>query len=325
MGTSKILPRIMVLLTAFSLSAQAHLTPEQQAAKETGLQLYNQYQADAAIGYLESAAWSGDAEAQYFLAEALRRNSRYMTQKAHDWYMVAAQQGNLSAMLRLTRIDKDFCTVLKNCPVSDIAYWIEQFKQAASERLKRQDPEAARLLYSFTSDVAWLKLAAEYGDAKSQYLLSRYYLDKNPCLPDSAPLTHIVERLLQASAEQGYSRAMMAYGWVRYFRYQNEAEYLNWMRKAAETGDIQALYDYALLVRNANHTFSWKPDLVTSYSLLSLIAALNSGGTPDFARRDLNELEQQMSEEQILESQALAAQWADSHPPLSYFPSRTRF
>jgi TPR repeat protein len=114
--------RLFRLLAVLSLcltslgQAWAQLTPDQQAAKERGLMLYNQHKAISATPFLRIAAEAGDSEAQYFLAESLRFNNRYMTTEAHHWYEAAAQQGDYYAMIRLGRSGNDLCTVMNNCP-----------------------------------------------------------------------------------------------------------------------------------------------------------------------------------------------------------------
>ncbi|WP_241077653.1 hypothetical protein [Phytopseudomonas seleniipraecipitans] len=53
---------VAVLLSGVALAAE--LIAEQQAAKEKGITLYNQYKAISAEPYLEKAAKAGDREAQ---------------------------------------------------------------------------------------------------------------------------------------------------------------------------------------------------------------------------------------------------------------------
>ncbi len=61
------------------------------------------------------AAEAGDREAQYYLAEDLRRTNRYMTEEAYSWYTTAAEQGNLYAMRQLSPIKSDLCIAMENC------------------------------------------------------------------------------------------------------------------------------------------------------------------------------------------------------------------
>lgn len=90
------------------------LTHAQQIAKENSITLYNQYK--TAEPELRIAAEAGDREAQYYLAEDLRRTSRYMTAEAYNWYTAAAEQGDLYAMRRLRSMEDDLCIAMGNCP-----------------------------------------------------------------------------------------------------------------------------------------------------------------------------------------------------------------
>lgn len=74
----------------------ADLTPEQLAAKEEGIALYNQHK-DGGEALLLIAAEAGDAESQYYLGEELRTQHRYVTPEAKKWFEAAAAQGDLYA------------------------------------------------------------------------------------------------------------------------------------------------------------------------------------------------------------------------------------
>ena len=93
----------LILIFGFIGTAFADLTPEQQSAKERGSVLYHQFKAISAELYLTIAAEAGDSESQFLLAEALRKNNRYMTEEAYHWLEEAARQGNSYAMIRLGR------------------------------------------------------------------------------------------------------------------------------------------------------------------------------------------------------------------------------
>ena len=84
-----------ILVWLFVSPAFADLTPEQQTAKERGSILYHQFKAISAEPYLTIAAEAGDSESQFLLAEALRKNNRYMTEEAYHWLDEAARQGML--------------------------------------------------------------------------------------------------------------------------------------------------------------------------------------------------------------------------------------
>ncbi|ROZ79299.1 hypothetical protein EF096_19985 [Pseudomonas neustonica] len=85
----------LILIWLLASPAFADLTPEQQAAKERGSVLYHQFKAISAEPYLTIAAEAGDSESQFLLAEALRKNNRYMTEEAYHWLEEAARQGML--------------------------------------------------------------------------------------------------------------------------------------------------------------------------------------------------------------------------------------
>ncbi|MEO8646128.1 MAG: sel1 repeat family protein, partial [Pseudomonas sp.] len=79
---------IAIFLLAFTSNAFAQLSPEQQIAKTRGITLYNQYKTAAAE--LRIAAEAGDAEAQFYLAEELRKEKQLMTAEAQKWYEASA-------------------------------------------------------------------------------------------------------------------------------------------------------------------------------------------------------------------------------------------
>lgn len=75
--------------------AALSLEPEIQATKDEGMRLYNISHSTAALPYLERAANAGDVEAMYYLGEATRLLGRGLTEEAMNWYLQAAEQGDL--------------------------------------------------------------------------------------------------------------------------------------------------------------------------------------------------------------------------------------
>jgi len=75
---------LAIAMTLLFLASQAfaQLTAPQETAKVRGLELYNQMKAISALPFLTVAAEAGDMDSQYYLAEALRKNNRYMTPEA---------------------------------------------------------------------------------------------------------------------------------------------------------------------------------------------------------------------------------------------------
>ena len=139
------------------------LTPEQQAAKESGIALYNQYK--DAKPYLRIAAEAGDPEAQYYLGEDIRSANRLMTEEAHKWFVAAADQGDLYAMLRLSRSGSDLCSVMSNCPPdSKTAWdWLKQAREIGNARADAGVSEAMYIMYLGTNDLEWLEKSADAG------------------------------------------------------------------------------------------------------------------------------------------------------------------
>jgi hypothetical protein len=97
----KILRIIALFALFFSGASCAGLTVVEQAAKTRGLMLFNQYK--GAQSELRIAAEGGDAEAQFYLAEELRKEKQHITIEAYKWYEAAAEQGDFYAMIRLGR------------------------------------------------------------------------------------------------------------------------------------------------------------------------------------------------------------------------------
>ncbi|MFJ5283777.1 hypothetical protein ACIP66_07975 [Pseudomonas sp. NPDC088429] len=92
-------PGFLVVLSAPNVLA---LTDSELAIKSRGIILYNQYKASTAIPSLITAAKAGDHEAQYYLAEALRKKNHYMNAEARKWYEASADQNDLYAMTKMT-------------------------------------------------------------------------------------------------------------------------------------------------------------------------------------------------------------------------------
>ncbi|WP_417663560.1 tetratricopeptide repeat protein [Pseudomonas sp.] len=199
-----------LLLSVFSASAYAQLDPEQQAAKERGITLYNQYKAISVVPFLTEAAEAGDRESQYILGEALRKNNRYMTKEATKWYIAAANQGDYYAMFRLSGTDSDLCAIMKNCPVGtkSAGDWLLQLRNTARPLAEQGDSEAMNIMYNATADIEWLKKSAEAGYAPAQWLLANRYLEGNGFfLPWNRSAA--VKKWLKASADGGDPKGIM--------------------------------------------------------------------------------------------------------------------
>ena len=167
----------LVAICSLASSAWAQLTPEQQAAKEKGLVLYQQSDWYDSQPLLRIAAEAGDSEAQYFLAETLRLSNRYITAEAQKWYEAAAEQGEVYAMLRLSGKGDDLCVAMGNCPADQKTpyEWLMLARKTASARAAQGDAAALYQMNSATAELEWLEKAAEAGHGEAQWLLANRY------------------------------------------------------------------------------------------------------------------------------------------------------
>lgn len=315
---------ILVILLSWSVLA-AQLTPEQQAAKEKGITLYNQYK--DAEPYLRIAAEAGDREAQYYLGEELRSASRFMTQEAQKWFMDAAEQGDLYAMLRLSRSSNDLCSAMKNCPPDSKSAWdwLKQAREQGKARAEAGDAEAMYVMYLATTELEWLEKSAEADYAPAQYLLANRYLEGKSFFFPPWNRSKKVEELLKKSAEGGFAKGMSQY--VAILRQNGDVDGARtWIRKTAEAGMAGAVGTYGAYLAHVPDEVGYPLDLVKGYGLVSLLLELDGGGDAKVYAEDvLPEIGAKMTPEQIEEAKAFAEEWKASHPPLSFFPDKLGF
>ena len=144
--------RIIALFALFFSGAScAGLTVVEQAAKTRGLMLFNQYK--DAQSELRIAAEGGDAEAQFYLAEELRKEKQYITTEVYKWYEAAAEQGDFYAMIRLGRSNSDLCRTMNNCPSGKKKpdEWLAEATTIAKEKADQGDAESLYICLLYTS------------------------------------------------------------------------------------------------------------------------------------------------------------------------------
>jgi TPR repeat protein len=300
----------------------APLTPEQQAAKEKGIVLYNQYK-DAEL-YLRIAAEAGDPEAQYYLGEDIRSANRFMTEEAHKWFVAAADQGDLYAMLRLSRSGNDLCSVMSNCPPdAKTAWdWLKQAREIGKARADAGDSEAMYIMYLGTNDLEWLEKSADAGYAPAQYLLaSRYQEGKG--FPPPWKRSEKVEELAKKSAEGDFVKGIFLY---QQFLGGDDTAIRYWTEKAVNLGSAEAIYGYGAFLAHEPEQYGFPLDLIKAYGFIYMLKDLDGGGgMQENIEYKLPKIASKMTPEQIEEAKVFAAEWKATHPPLSFFPPKLGF
>ena len=311
----------LLLSLAFS-QAWAQLTPEQQAAKERGLMLYNQYK--EAVPDLRIAAEAGDREAQYFLAESLRLEKRYMTTEAHHWYEAAAQQGDYYAMIRLGRSGNDLCTVMNNCPPGRKSpeEWLREAQKRAEPQAQQGDAEAMYILAQLTGSRDWMKKAAHAGHAIAQYWMATITSQGEGFFFPPGKRQEAVEKWFKTAAESGHPLSMIYYANIKYEN-KEYAAVRHWIEQAAKTGYATAVADLGTYSSHTPNMIDLPLDLIKGYALIYLLRELDGGGNiQSYVEDKLPEIAAKMTPEQIEQAKVFAQEWKATHPPLSFFPDK---
>ncbi|MDR8012819.1 tetratricopeptide repeat protein [Ectopseudomonas guguanensis] len=314
----------LTTLLCFSAWA-APLTPEQHAAKEKGIILYNQYKAISAEPYLEIAAQAGDKEAQYYLGEALRLNNRFMTEEAYKWYVAAAEQGDYYAMYRLSGTGSDLCSAIGNCPPDHRTPgdWLLLGRKTAQAFAEKGDSEAMYVLYYLTNNFEWLEKSAEAGLPIAQYDLARLYEQGKGFFFPPWKRSARVEELAKKSAEGGCIKGIMLY--QNFLEGKKDIE-IYWTKKAVALGSAEAVYAYGSGLAHVPKDYGYPLDLVKGYGFVYMLLELDGGGSlKEYAEDILPDIASQMTAKQIEQAKAFAEEWKATHPPLSFFPPKLGF
>ena len=321
-----LLKPLATFIALISAQIQAtQLTPDQINAKEKGIELYNQHKDPEQE--LRIAAQAGDKEAQYYLAEDLRRTSRYMTAEAYSWYTAAAEQGDLYAMRRLSSMEDDLCIAMGNCPKGKKSAedWHQQLLSTATPLAESGNNEAMYLLYKATDEIEWLEKSAATGNAHAQFWLALRYTEGKKFFLFPWERHEAIDDLFRKSAEGGDPKGISEhYGSLLKEKKIEPARY--WLKKGAETGYTVPFFEYAYFLSDPNNPLNLPVDLVASYGLMSLLLELDGGGDMlPLAKDELPRIAAQMTPEQIKQAEAFAKEWKATHPPLSYFPEKLGF
>ncbi|MEB0040249.1 sel1 repeat family protein [Pseudomonas sp. MH10] len=321
--------KITGLLLLLSNCAWAQLTTEQEEARSQGLFFLNMISSAKASPFLEISAGAGDTESQYYLAEILRRNNKFITPKAQALYEAAAEKGDIYAMMRLAEKKDDLCHIMENCPpdIKTPQQWSKTALELAKERASRGNAEAIYQLFLLTGKIDWLTQAAEVGFPRAQYRLGAIYEDGFGTFLIPGNREKEIEKWYKASAEGGYVPGMSSYA-DRLKKLKDLQGTGYWTEKAAEAGHFGSMSDYAAWTAHMPDEVGYPLDLVKAYGLTLLMAEADPGrgpSSPGYGGQALPKVAAKMTPEQIEAGKAYAKEWAKTHPPLSRFPPKFGF
>jgi TPR repeat protein len=326
MNARNIIIACFIVLLSTRLCAN-QLTPEQMAAKEQGIALFNQHKAISAEPYLSIAAEAGDRESQFYLGKAIQFNKRYMTAEAKKWYAAAAEQGDLYAMFQLYASDSDLCHAMHNCPPDTRTSqdWKNLIIKTAEPLASHGDGEAMYILFLTTKNLDWLEKSADAGFPFGQYWLAEKYEDGRGFFFPPWQRSERVMELYKEAAQGGYPPAMYGYA-VRLVSKGDPDGARSWLMKCAETGYESGLSDYAYSLSTPDNRWGIPTDYVKSYALMALMLELNGGGNVlVFINGELPRIAKHLTSEQLEEAKKIGEEWKATHPPLSFYPQKLGF
>lgn len=283
---------------------------------ERGLVLYNQNDWINSQQPLRVAAKSGNKEAQYYLAESLRLANRYMTEESAGWYVAAAEQGDIFAMLRLSQND-DLCAN-SECG-KDSKYWKGQAHKIASSQAKAGNGLAMQAMYYMTGSREWLVKASSKGNAEAGYFLVKLVLsDSMNNGSGHALLSKDIRYHLEKSAEGGNPHAMALLSTIL----SEEKDYSQsrvWLDKCLLTSHYDRVLRLELIHQHLLDEYvalGYVPKKSSAYGLLLFRRdALGKEKTDSLL---IEEFENSLSVDEKKEGVAFFEKWKKTHPPLSY-------
>ncbi|WP_339476618.1 MULTISPECIES: tetratricopeptide repeat protein [unclassified Pseudomonas] len=279
---------------------------QRATATTEGLQLYNLGEFNRAKPLLLIGATDSDKDAQYALAESIRRSAAGMTEEARRWYQKAADQDHVYALLRLG----DGPSLKKAKTLIDA--------NVDSAMGCLQD-------YELNKNIESLRKSEQAGSAEAKYILAGLYGSNENLVPAGLTPSKEIKRLYLEAATAGLPKAMSAYSNLISVRNDKPIKRL-WLEKRLELNDVSALISYALALSTEydmdedEREYGYEEDLVTAYALLWLVVDT----TREFRRhtesaRNLRALESELTAAQIAQAKQQAQTWKLSHPPMSEY------
>jgi hypothetical protein len=193
-----------------------------------------------------------------------------MTEESQKWYVAAAEQNDLFAMIRLSDSD-DLCGVLqKNCEKNQ-TYWKNRALKIAQEQASNGNNVAMHALYYLTGDRGWLKKAADAGNEEAGYFLAELMLsDTRDKKTGKSTLQPEAEKYLKKSAAGNNPKAMSLYATIL----NENGEYKEsrkWLEKCLLTSHNNCVllleHIHKQLYTDFNN-LGYKPDKSIAYGLL---------------------------------------------------------
>ncbi|MCM2973220.1 tetratricopeptide repeat protein [Larsenimonas suaedae] len=212
---------VFIFMMSFAVTSFA-LSKEAIESKEKAVSIYNLRDKVESGRYFLPAAKEGDPSSQYYYAVSIISRDGGLSNEAIKWLDKSANNGNLSAMFRLTGYE--LCAYGKSCPPKGKDW----FDYAENEAKKR----------------------AEKGDGKAMYVLAIGYLNNEK--------DNLYYKWIEKSAKAEYSRGQ--YVWAKsissgqgfYFTDSGRKEdAAKWAKKAFENGFPVGGYFYSLLNKDS--------------------------------------------------------------------------
>ncbi len=281
---------LILLLWTFSQSSMAEksATPKADQLFQEGFVLYQRHLSPEALQKFRQAAELGHVEAAYYAGEIIRIGHTFITPKSEKWYRMAAEGGDVYAMLRLA--NADVCKFMMDCDI-DKDEWFEKALEQALPKAEAGDTDAMNALYSVymaKGDVDealdWLEKAATKGHSDAQHWLS-YLIGKGYRFYwTDAGRTEDAIHWMRESAESGFPKAMDNLArLLRENGHMEEARY--WVREMGKTDYFTAIYRYGLaLVKGSDSLFQFpNTDKTEGLAMLWALHRETGSSEVDFA------------------------------------------
>ncbi|SEG42342.1 tetratricopeptide repeat protein [Billgrantia desiderata] len=316
---------LLVAVLSLPITIAWALEPEVQAAKDEGMRLWGISEWIKMQPYLEQAADAGDVEAMYYLGEATRLLDRGLSRRAMAWYLQAAEQGDVHAMLRL--FQGGACIAGDRCP-EGYEDWHHAALAVAQPKAEAGDSDAMLLMFDIyrmfdqprrAGD--WLERAAEAGQPEAQTILGNQILDGRGWYLTNGRRLSAAEAWFRQAAEQRYVPAMdrLAATLSNLGRHQ---EAWTWFEAASELGHINGRrwLGSCYMEPEKNAVCQVEKDLVKGWAIYYAIHD-ELGNTS--SARSLSLRSHMLDESKQQEAETLAErEWIGREPPLSNFPPR---